>query len=129
MYGFGELHIKFSYFIKFWLFSLFLSHNSVSASKHLINMVFDLLSALRRPPVRRFLNLPDVVPEPNPATQPDMSFLRTSKSMTETPSPLPAKESEQINNPERRISSSSVINQRIRSLEKSLKARNKLKKR
>ncbi|URE32090.1 mitochondrial inner membrane protein OXA1-like [Musa troglodytarum] len=75
--------------------------------------------------VRKFLNLPDLVPEPTKsAAQPNFTLFGASKPI------LPAKEeSDQTNTPARRLSSSSVISQRIRNLEKTVKARNKHKKR
>ncbi|XP_072957257.1 mitochondrial inner membrane protein OXA1-like [Typha angustifolia] len=84
---------------------------------------------VRRPPVRKFLNLPDIVPRPTPASEPSFSFFGASKSITPTTSQLSAKDTRQSNPPQKRVSSSSVISQRIRNLEKTVKARNKPKKR
>ncbi|CAL9207994.1 unnamed protein product [Musa hybrid cultivar] len=83
---------------------------------------------IRHPPVRKFLDLPDMVPPPTPASQPGLSFFGASKLIAPAASPLPAKESES-KMPLRRVSSSSVVSQRIRNLEKTVKARNKPKKR
>ncbi|CAD5195255.1 unnamed protein product [Musa acuminata subsp. malaccensis] len=83
---------------------------------------------IRHPPVRKFLDLPDMVPPPTPASQPGFSFFGASKLIAPAASPLPAKESE-AKMPLRRVSSSSVVSQRIRNLEKTVKARNKPKKR
>lgn len=93
------------------------------------SIAFNLLTAIRQSPVRKFLNLPDLASQSAPAAQPDFSIFGGSKSMTPTASPLPAKESEQTNTPERRLSTSALISLRIRSLEKAMKARNRLKKR
>ncbi|XP_064934898.1 mitochondrial inner membrane protein OXA1-like isoform X4 [Musa acuminata AAA Group] len=80
--------------------------------------------------VRKFLNLPDSVPEPTKsAAQPNFTLFGASKPILPAASPLPpAKDSDQTNTPARRLSSSSVISQRIRNLEKTVKARNKHKK-
>ncbi|URE32082.1 mitochondrial inner membrane protein OXA1-like [Musa troglodytarum] len=82
--------------------------------------------------VRKFLNLPDLVPEPTKsAAQPNFTLFGASKPILPAASPLPPakEESDQTNTPARRLSSSSVISQRIRNLEKTVKARNKHKKR
>ncbi|KAJ8467729.1 hypothetical protein OPV22_030281 [Ensete ventricosum] len=77
--------------------------------------------------VRKFLNLPDLVPATptKPAARPNFfTLFGAPKSI------LPAaKESDQSDTPARRLSSASVISQRIRSLEKTVKAKNKHKKR
>ncbi|URE32087.1 mitochondrial inner membrane protein OXA1-like, partial [Musa troglodytarum] len=81
--------------------------------------------------VRKFLNLPDLVPEPTKsAAQPNFTLFGASKPILPAASPLPPakEESDQTNTPARRLSSSSVISQRIRNLEKTVKARNKHKK-
>lgn len=96
-------------------------------------------AVLKRPPVRKFLNLPEVVPQPQP-TGGNFSFFGTSKptapvapsTTTEAAAPvfpLRAKVSEQGRNSEKKIYSSSAISYRIRNLEKTVKARNKTKKR
>ncbi|XP_042378866.1 mitochondrial inner membrane protein OXA1-like [Zingiber officinale] len=85
--------------------------------------------AMRQPPVRKFLKLPDLASQPAPAAQPDFSTFGGSKPMAPTAPPLPAKESEQSNTPGKRLSTSTLISLRIRSLEKAMKARNRLKKR
>ncbi|XP_008799548.2 mitochondrial inner membrane protein OXA1-like, partial [Phoenix dactylifera] len=96
-------------------------------TSNLFSLTYGLV--IKRPPVRRYLNLPDIVPQPNPAPQPSFSFFGESKAVAPAASPLPAKESERPNPPERRISSSAVISQRIRNLEKTVKGRSKPKKR
>ncbi|XP_020585607.1 mitochondrial inner membrane protein OXA1-like isoform X2 [Phalaenopsis equestris] len=82
---------------------------------------------LKRPPVRKFLDLPEAVPKLELASQPNF-FFGTSKPV------LPAASSTQENeaavkSPEQRPSSSAVISQRIKNLEKTVKARNKYQKR
>nr|XP_010919268.1 mitochondrial inner membrane protein OXA1-like isoform X1 [Elaeis guineensis] len=96
-------------------------------TSNLFSLIYGLV--IKRPPVRRYLNLPDIVPQPNPAPQPSFSFFGGSKAVAPAASPLPTKESERPKPPERRISSSAVISQRIRNLEKTVKARSKPKKR
>lgn len=86
------------------------------------------MTAIRQPPVRKFLKLPDLASQPAPAAPPDFSIFGGSKPMAPTASPLPAKESEQTSTPEKRLSTSALISLRIRSLEKAMKARNRLKK-
>ncbi|KAJ6834295.1 mitochondrial inner membrane protein OXA1-like [Iris pallida] len=85
---------------------------------------------LKHPPVRKFLNLPDIVPQDasSSASQQDISFFRGLKSLTSSASSVPAKVSEPSKSPER-ASSSAVISQRIRNLEKTVKARKKPKRR
>ncbi|PKA46534.1 Mitochondrial inner membrane protein OXA1-like [Apostasia shenzhenica] len=86
---------------------------------------------LKRPQVRKYLKLPDSVPEPAPAAkQPNLfSSFSASEPILPTASSREEKGSLQLQSPDRRASSSSVISQRIRNLEKTVKARNKLKKR
>ncbi|OAY73314.1 Mitochondrial inner membrane protein OXA1 [Ananas comosus] len=93
--------------------------------------IFSLLYgfALKRPPVRKFLNLPEIVPQAAGAPQPSFSFFGNSKSITPVASPLQAKEATQSITTERRVSSSAVMSQRIRNLEKTVKARGKPKRR
>lgn len=98
-------------------------------SAFLKSIVSNLLTAMRQPPVRKFLKLPDLASQPAPAAQPDFSTFGGSKPMAPTAPPLPAKESEQSNTPGKRLSTSTLISLRIRSLEKAMKARNRLKKR
>ncbi|XP_073002459.1 mitochondrial inner membrane protein OXA1-like [Typha latifolia] len=84
---------------------------------------------IKRPPVRKFLNLPKIVPQPTPAPQPSFSFFGAPKSITPSASPLSANAPELSKPQERKVSTSSVISQRIRYLEKTVKSRNKPKKR
>lgn len=81
---------------------------------------------LKRPPVRKFLNLPDATQiKPNPSTQSNFVFFGGSKPALPIASSIQEKPSEQTKSPERRVSSSTVISQRIRNLEKTVKSRNK----
>uniref|UniRef100_A0A1D1ZDJ3 Mitochondrial inner membrane protein OXA1-like n=1 Tax=Anthurium amnicola TaxID=1678845 RepID=A0A1D1ZDJ3_9ARAE len=84
---------------------------------------------LKRPPVRKFLNLPEFVPQDATATRPSFPFFGGSKQMTPTVLPSSPMPPQQSQSPERRVSSSSVISQRIRNLERTVKNRNKPKKR
>ncbi|XP_042386260.1 mitochondrial inner membrane protein OXA1-like [Zingiber officinale] len=94
---------------------------------------------MKRPPVRKFLNLPEVVPQPQP-TGGSFSFFGTSKqtapvdpsTTAEAASPVfppRVKVSEQSRTSDKKIYPSSAISHRIRNLEKTVKARNKTKKR
>ncbi|XP_074583968.1 mitochondrial inner membrane protein OXA1-like [Curcuma longa] len=94
---------------------------------------------LKRPPVRKFLDLPEVVPQPQP-TGGNFSFFGTSKqtapvapsTTAEAASPVfppRVKVPEQSRTSESKIYSSSAISHRIRNLEKTVKARNKTKRR
>ncbi|PKU84075.1 mitochondrial inner membrane protein OXA1-like [Dendrobium catenatum] len=85
--------------------------------------------ALKRPPVRKFLDLPEAVPKLELASQPNFSFFGTSKPVLPTASPTQEIESTPAKTPERRVSSSAAISQRIKNLEKNVKARNKYQKR
>jgi len=81
--------------------------------------------------VRKYLNLPDIAPATNPSPAPDFSFFGGTKKLPpgDPPSERAAKLPESVKAPERRISSSAVMSQRIRNLEKQVKGRNKAKKR
>lgn len=95
---------------------------------------------LKAPGVKKFLGLPDIpVPPPSTADQPAFSFKEVLKKYVEAqqqlaPSPtdpskpasLPTEPLKPVN---QRIPSSSVLSQRIRSLEKEIKGRKKGKKR
>lgn len=81
--------------------------------------------AIKRPPVRKFLDLPAVVPTPLP----DFPFFGGPKPALPAPISMPGKGSEEFKSPGRNVSSSTVISQRIRNLEKTVKARNRSKKR
>ncbi|WOL00097.1 mitochondrial inner membrane protein OXA1-like [Canna indica] len=89
---------------------------------------------VRQPPVRKLLNLPDIVPQPTPAaTQPNFSFFGAPKRITSGDSAPAAKESmtfqerakgsEQTSTHEKRVSASAAISHRIKNLEKVVKAR------
>ncbi|KAJ0969343.1 hypothetical protein J5N97_022220 [Dioscorea zingiberensis] len=82
---------------------------------------------IKRPPVRKFLDLPDIVPQATPAAQPTFNFFGGLKSISTSDSPSPIPQGEEPKTSDRRLSS--VINQRIRNLEKSVKNRRKPKKR
>ncbi|KAH0456430.1 hypothetical protein IEQ34_014337 [Dendrobium chrysotoxum] len=96
-------------------------------TSNLFSLVYGF--ALKRPPVRKFLNLPEATQiKPSPSTQPNFTFFGGSKPALPMASSIQEKGSEQAKSPERRVSSSTVINQRIRNLEKTVKSRNKLNK-
>lgn len=88
---------------------------------------------IKRPGIRKLLDLPEPISNLELASQPNFSFFGTSKPVPPTvpstpvdgpPAPDSVKYTEQ-----RRISPSSIINQRIKVLEKAVKARNKSHKR
>ncbi|KAK8946074.1 Mitochondrial inner membrane protein OXA1-like [Platanthera guangdongensis] len=85
--------------------------------------------AIKRPPVRKFLDLPAVIQQPNSSPLPDFPFFGGPKPALPAPSSIPEKGSGEFKSPGRNISSSTVISQRIRNLEKTVKARNRSKKR
>ncbi|CAH2057734.1 unnamed protein product [Thlaspi arvense] len=91
-------------------------------------------NSLRRPDVRRLLNLPDVInsstKQPSPASPIPFSFSqpKDQSDVQENPPPMSSSESSSSSVPDRRISRSSVLNQRIRTLERQLKDRQKKKK-
>ncbi|ONK79839.1 uncharacterized protein A4U43_C01F10650 [Asparagus officinalis] len=89
-------------------------------TSNLFSLVYGFV--LKHKPVRKFLNLPDINPPSDPA--PAFSFGGLKNPNTS----ISAGESEPIK-AERRISSSAVMSQRIRNLEKQVKGRNKSKKR
>ncbi|KAG0462226.1 hypothetical protein HPP92_020702 [Vanilla planifolia] len=84
--------------------------------------------AIKRPLVRKFLNLPLVRPQPNSPPQPNFS-LSGSNPVRPLSSTTPEKGSEAARTPGVRVSSSTVINQRIRNLEKAVKPPNQTQKR
>ncbi|KAF6140855.1 hypothetical protein GIB67_042268 [Kingdonia uniflora] len=86
---------------------------------------------IRRPQVKKFLNLPEFPKQPTTptASKPAFSIFSAFKSLPETKD-VPPSPSEPIKLYDRRISSThSVLNQRIRSLEKQVKGKKKNKKR
>lgn len=100
------------------------------------SMICCMFAVIKRPPVRKFLNLPDIVPQPTPTTQPNFNFFGGLKSIStiDSPSPIdssspPIQQAEEHKSSDRKISSSSVISQRIRNLEKTVKSRRKPKRR
>lgn len=100
-----------------------------------------MYAALRRPDVRKLLNLPDAVTssssgQPKPPSPIPFSFEQPKDqsvvghedppmSSSEDPSTSSSESSSSV--PERRISKSSVLNQRIRTLERQLKDQKKKK--
>lgn len=92
------------------------------------------LAALKRPGVKKFLGIPEIPVTPpsssQQSTQPTfsqlMSTLKQSTAVAQERNSTPAESSKLT---DRRISSSSVISQRLRSLEKQVKGRKKNKKR
>ncbi|XP_020594785.1 mitochondrial inner membrane protein OXA1-like [Phalaenopsis equestris] len=92
-------------------------------TSNLFSLVYGFV--LKRPPVRKYLNLPDVTQiNPTPSTGPNF-FSGGSKPALPMASSVQEKGSDQPKSPERRVSSSTVISQRIRNLEKTVKSRNK----
>jgi len=90
-----------------------------------------IYAALRRPDVRKLLNLPDVVNsstrQPSPSSPLPFSFAepKDQSVVAQEKPPMSSESSSSV--PDRRISRSSVLNQRIRTLERQLKDR-KIKK-
>lgn len=89
------------------------------------------LSALKKPGVKKILGLPEMpAQQPSSASKPApfsvFSALKPPSAVTQAPTSLPV-ESSKVS--DRKISSSSVISQRLRSLEKQVKGRKKNKKR
>ena len=105
------------------------------------HIVYIMCAALRRPDVRKLLNLPDAVTssstgQPKPPSPMPFSFEQPKDqsvvghedppmSSSEDPSVSSSESSSSV--PERRISRSSVLNQRIRTLERQLKDQKKKK--
>lgn len=105
------------------------------------HIVYIMYAALRRPDVRKLLNLPDAVTssssgQPKPPSPIPFSFEQPKDqsvlghddppmSSSEDPSMSSSESSSSV--PERRISKSSVLNQRIRTLERQLKDQKKKK--
>ncbi|KAL9302992.1 Mitochondrial inner membrane protein OXA1 [Arabidopsis thaliana] len=98
-------------------------------TSNLFTLVYGL--TLRRPDVRKLLNLPDVVNsstrQPSPSSPLPFSFAepKDQSVVAQEKPPLSSESSSSV--PDRRISRSSVLNQRIRTLERQLKDR-KIKK-
>ncbi|KAG7575130.1 Membrane insertase YidC/ALB3/OXA1/COX18 [Arabidopsis suecica] len=95
-------------------------------TSNLFTLVYGL--TLRRPDVRKLLNLPDVVNsstrQPSPASPLPFSFPETKDQSVVAQEKPPMSSSESSSSvPDRRISRSSVLNQRIRTLERQLKDR------
>ncbi|KAK8940872.1 Mitochondrial inner membrane protein OXA1-like [Platanthera zijinensis] len=92
---------------------------------------------IKRPGVRKLLDLPEPISNLELASQPNFSFFGKSKSVPPTvssaredglPAPPPAPSTVKYAE-QRRVSLSAAINQRIKNLEKTVKARNKSHKR
>ncbi|XP_077212592.1 mitochondrial inner membrane protein OXA1-like [Tasmannia lanceolata] len=108
-------------------------------SSNLFSLVYG--SVIKRPPVKKFLGIPQIVPPPaTTAPMTNISPFWGSKSMFErvkflldaSKSTKPAVSSspiEESKSSDRKISSSSAISQRIKILERSVKGRKKNKKR
>ncbi|MQM14684.1 hypothetical protein Taro_047619 [Colocasia esculenta] len=85
-------------------------------TSNLFSLTYGLV--LKRPPVRKFLNLPEIVPRDATAPRPSFPLFGGSKQMTQTISPSSPVPAQHAQPPEKRISSSSVISHRIRNLER-----------
>lgn len=84
-------------------------------------------AVIRRPEVKSFLGLPEI-PVPPPAPSQPQSFLSSAieqDTTVESGPPLPIKPSKVA---DRRISRTSILKQRLKSLENQIKERNKQKK-
>lgn len=86
-----------------------------------------IYAAIRRPDVRKLLNLPDVINastrQPSPSSPTPFSFSQPKdQSVVQENPPMPSSESSS-SVPDRRISRTSVLHQRIRTLERQLKDR------
>ncbi|ERN15015.1 hypothetical protein AMTR_s00032p00233900 [Amborella trichopoda] len=92
-------------------------------TSNLFSLVYGLV--IKRPPVKKFLGLPDMVPDAA-ASRINFPFFQTPSGGPSPPGPAPF-ETQPF--PEKRVSSSSVISQRIRNLERTVKGRKKNKKR
>ncbi|XP_010508013.1 PREDICTED: mitochondrial inner membrane protein OXA1-like [Camelina sativa] len=98
-------------------------------TSNLFTLVYGL--TLRRPDVRKLLNLPDVVNsstrQPSPSSSSPLPFTfpepKDQSVAQEKPPVSPSSSESSSSVPDRRISRSSVLNQRIRSLERQLKDR------
>ncbi|XP_042517451.1 mitochondrial inner membrane protein OXA1-like [Macadamia integrifolia] len=93
-------------------------------TSNLFSLFYGLV--LRQPAVKEFLNLPKLPVAPTPASHSAFSSM-FKPSTSATPESSPAAESSK--SMDRRISSSSVLSQRLRSLEKQVKGRKNNKKR
>lgn len=86
--------------------------------------LFCLPAAIRRPEVKSLLNLPEI-PEPPPtASQPPFSLFQAVKEDTTIESE-PSLPTDPAKVSDRSISSSSILKQRLRSLEKHVKGKKK----
>ncbi|KAF2603362.1 hypothetical protein F2Q70_00024341 [Brassica cretica] len=89
-----------------------------------------LLFAIKRPDVRKLLNLPDVVissstGQPSPPSPMQFSIPQSKDQSVGHEEPRMSSSESSSSVPDRRISRSSVLNQRIRTLERQLKDRKK----
>ncbi|CAI9274938.1 unnamed protein product [Lactuca saligna] len=91
-------------------------------TSNLFSLLFGL--TIKKPSVKKFLNIPIIVPPPpSPATQPKP----TNHSVTCSSLPCQKPTSEERKSTTQRLSSSLLLNHRIKNLEKQLKGRNKNK--
>ncbi|XP_042948956.1 mitochondrial inner membrane protein OXA1-like isoform X2 [Carya illinoinensis] len=96
-------------------------------TSNLFSLAYGL--ALKNPGVKKFLGIPEI-PVAQPPTSPQPAFsafsaLQRPTVVKQEPTPIPP---ESVKRPDQRISSSSLISQRLRSLEKQVKGRKKTKK-
>ncbi|XP_043689161.1 mitochondrial inner membrane protein OXA1-like [Telopea speciosissima] len=96
-------------------------------TSNLFSLIYGLV--LRQPAVKEFLALPKVTVAPTPAPQSAFSFSSIFKPPTSATSESSLSPAESSKSMDRRISASSVLSQRLRSLEKQVKGRKKNKKR
>lgn len=94
-------------------------------TSNLFSLTYGLV--IRRPEVKKLLALPEIPVPPSDASQPKFSLFSALKQQTAIKAE-PSVPSEPSNLSDRRISRSSIISQRLRSLEKQAKGRKKNKK-
>lgn len=115
----------------FYLFSISLTDlqlNWISFLKYLIFFVKFLV--LKKPGVKKFLGIPEMpVNPPTTAPQPAFSMFSALKQATPTTQDSSSGPTTPSKLADRKISSSAVLSQRLRSLEKEVKGRKKNKKR
>ncbi|XP_023768563.1 mitochondrial inner membrane protein OXA1 isoform X3 [Lactuca sativa] len=95
-------------------------------TSNLFSFLFGL--TIKKPSVKKFLNIPIIVPPPpSPATQSKRTITTANHSVTCSSLPCQKTTSEEQKSTTQRLSSSLLLNHRINNLEKQLKGRNKIK--